>query len=214
MTEASNLALKLTSAAIEVALSAPQLSDDLAPALASITIHEDGTILADRYAPCSLRARLVIALRALERYCSTLGLEHPKLAEFTEYFSRLPLAINTPDDFETWFRERPEQADFAPLDEASAAILEAAASRGVPPAEFTRLLQAVGDIAFGSFYAAPDDPGSLRELDTALRIVGFRGVPPPPVALVAHSRFEDGTGWGLPIDDETLHRWRSLGDTG
>ena len=172
----------------------------------------EASSLATPYADVSLFGRLAVALRCFERYCAVTGILDPGVSALVEHLWQLPVAMRE-GRFNEWFEARPPLFDFDPAERENKAVLQALPA-AVSPNEFTALVQSVVEVVFGSFYGASDDTGSQQELASVLRLVAARGVHPLAPSAVAGSRFADGQGWGAPIDDATLERWRTAPDAG
>lgn len=175
--------------------------------------RETRILNASDYKTVSLAGRLVIALHCLRDYRASTGLTHPALEEFEEHLWRL-LLVSTPEAFQAWFDAQPESLPFVPETASGVAVLAEARERCIPPEELTALLEAVAEVVHGSFYAAADEVGSRRNLETVLRITRRRGVHPLPPSVVAESRFSDRHGWGCIPDGATVDRWRTARPVG
>ena len=62
---------------------------------------------------------------------------------------------------------------------------------------------------WGSFYAASDDGGSLKDLARVISVCERRGIQPPAFEVFADSRFKDRHGWGDRISKDQRDRWRA-----
>jgi hypothetical protein len=122
------------------------------------------------------------------------ALDHPVIDAFLDYLweENHPLLVHVAlgDEYPGWFAEFLEE-------------------NGIPADEFRQLLASVAEIVFGSFYAAADDRGSLKDLNNVLNIVQEYGISPPPLKRFADSRFCDGHGWGLPLTRIVRDEWRA-----
>ena len=158
----------------------------------------------------SLVARLGVALCCFERYCRSVGLETKSIQDFLSYMWEWPLMM-APGWFEDWEATRTSLVDFG-LGEALPGDVEPALrDRGLDPVEFRSLVEATVEVIWGSFYAASDDLGSLKDLAQVISICERRGIQPPTLAVFAESRFKDGHGWGDRISKDQRDRWRAAG---
>ncbi len=156
----------------------------------------------------SLVARLGVALCCFERYCRAVGLETKSIQDFSSYMWEWPLMI-TPGWFEEWEAKRTSLVDFGLGEGLPGDVEPALRDKGLDAVEFRNLVEATVEIIWGSFYAASDDRGSLKDLARVVSICERRGIRPPTLDVFAESRFKDGHGWGERISKDQRDQWRA-----
>ena len=156
----------------------------------------------------SLQARLAMALECVWRYCQSYRFQDPELKALLDHLWDF-MVIDSPGAFVAW-EEALKDVD----DPSFAEFGQRARAHGIDPAEMMSLLDHTLEIIRGSFYAATDDRGSLRELRLVLAIGKKRGAVPAGLPVYRSSRFADRHGWGFPLARAERDRWRSVAERG
>jgi hypothetical protein len=160
-------------------------------------------------AALSMRARLAIALHLFAGYCGRRRLNHPDVESFVEHLWRF-MGLKGGEDFERWEFGRPPLIDAGMGWEYPPGFEAFLAARGIPQAEFRRVLECTTELLYGSMYGAADNAGSLQYLEELAGVGALVGVVWPDLAAFAGSGWV-GDGWGQPLSPEQLSRWRAAG---
>ncbi|MBI1915264.1 MAG: hypothetical protein HYS12_11075 [Planctomycetes bacterium] len=161
-------------------------------------------------ASLSLPARLAVALHLFTGYCRHWGLDHPELSSFVEHLWAYMQVRG--DTFEAWYSRRPPLVEAGMGWDYPDGFKDYLASRGVPEAEFHRVLWATTEILYFSLFGAADDTGSLSLLNELASVATARGVRWPNLAPFASSLWVGGGG-GQCLSDEELSQWRAAAPT-
>jgi len=132
------------------------------------------------------------------------------VVEFLDYMWEWPLMM-TPDFFGDWESKATDLVQAGLGDPFPSDVEPVLAQQGIAPSEFRALVAGTVEIIWGSFYAASDNKGSLRDLANVIATCRQRGVQPPPIDVFEKSRFADKHGWGHVLTIEERNAWRQLG---
>jgi hypothetical protein len=167
-----------------------------------------GPAIVYSYRPLSLPARLAVALRCVDDFCTVKALAAPALTKFFDHMWSLPVTESFPD----WEEDNEELVAYGMGDPLPPEIALLLLKAQIPEELFLDLLSSTLVIVYSSAYGASDDAGSLRYLQRVLRITMAEGVTPPPVKLFLDSLFADRHGWGQRISLQQRDQWRAAAD--
>src|SRR5690348_15787878 len=130
----------------------------------------------------SLLARLGVALCCFEGYCRAVALQTKSVQDFLSYMWEWPLMM-APRQFEEWETKRTSLVEFGLGEQLPEDLEDVLRQKGIDLDEFRNLVEGTVEIIWGSFYAASDDRGSLRELSRVVAICERRGIQPPSLEV-------------------------------
>ena len=152
----------------------------------------------------SLTARVAIALKLFDLYCSKNHIIHPKINEFIDYLWQWPL-IDGPNKFGPWESSRPHLVNFGLGDELDSELLILLESLGKSERSFRVIISSIVEILWGSFWGRSENRQSLSSLKCVIKMTES---PLPNLTPFKFSKFLDGGGWGNRLTKEDVLYWR------
>jgi hypothetical protein len=159
----------------------------------------------------SLSARIAIALLLFRDYCNHRDLYHAEIDRFADYLWDFIALPSDGSMFDQWVQREPLLVAVGLGDDFPLEFNDLLNTANVSIDEFRQVLGCTTEVLFSSMYAAADETGSRQYLLELAQITESVGGKWPDLNCFIESRWSDRHGWGMPLSEQELVRWRHSG---